>query len=114
MFNEDKFKKFTHDMQKLKEYDLELESSFNIFTSISDKYKWENLHSDIIRQILDPSAKGIGNPENIRLFIELLKNKKPDLKLEPSRKIKVEREKTREKRRIDILISDEKKMGNNY
>jgi hypothetical protein len=108
MFNEDIFKKFTQDMQKLKEYNLELESSFNIFTSISDKYKREDLHSDIIKQILDPSTKGIGNPENIRLFIELLKNKKLDLKLEPSRKIKVEREKTHEKRRIDILISDEK------
>jgi hypothetical protein len=105
MFNEDIFKKFTHDMQKLKEYDLELESSFNIFTSISDKYKWENLHSRIISQILDTSTsiKGIGNPQNIKLFIELLKIKKPDMELKLSRKIKIKCQ----ERYIDILIYDE-------
>jgi len=86
------------------EYDLGNGSNFNIFSSISKVYHYENLHSDIIKLILDPSTNGeIGNEENINLFVKLLKKIKPGLKIEWSGKIKVERE----EKNIDILIYDE-------
>jgi len=42
--------------EKTKEYNIGNNSNFNIFSSISDIYYRENLHSDIIKFILDPST----------------------------------------------------------
>jgi len=88
-----------------KEYDLEDASNFNIFSSISKVYRYENLHSDIIRLMLDPSTtEEVGSAENVKLFIALLNRIKPELKIELNdEKIEVERE----KKRIDILVHDE-------
>jgi len=108
------YKKFSNDYQEfLKEYNLKTDTSFNIFSSINKKYKLELYHSDIIKSILDPSTKDIGNPRIIRSFIkDFLNNISNKIKLELelnqlefSDKIKVEREKMN----IDILITDEKK-----
>jgi len=99
------YKGFIDSYQNLqKKYDLESESSFNIFSSISDTYKKENLHSDIIRLILDPSTEKIGNEKNIVLFVKLLNKIKPELKIVLNKNVVVEREKGR----IDLLIYDSK------
>jgi hypothetical protein len=91
---------------KIKDYGIGEESNFNIFSSISDTYYKENLHSDIIRLILDPSTEKInnGSEKNINLFVSLLNKIKPNLKINIGKDIVVEREKGR----IDILIYDSK------
>ena len=86
----------------IKDYGIGEESNFNIFSSISDTYHKENFHSDIIRLILDPSTEKIGNEKNISLFVNLLNEIKPDLKIAFGENIVTEREKGR----IDILIHD--------
>ena len=89
---------------KIEAYDIDGESNFNIFLSISDTYYKENFHSDIIRLILDPSTEKIGNEKNINLFVNLLNKIKPNLKITIGKNITTEREKGR----IDILIYDSK------
>jgi len=108
-FNE--FDEFYRKSLKMKEeYNLANDSNFNIFSSISDTYYKENLHSDIIRLILDPSTKEIGNPENIKLFIDLLNKIRTELKIKPTNKNKIELSDkinvTRERGRIDVLVHD--------
>jgi hypothetical protein len=99
------FDNFMHSSKELrKDYNIINNSNFNIFSSISDIYYRENLHSDILRLILDPLTEKIGNPKNIQLFIKLLKKIKPELKIEIGKNISIERETGR----IDILIYDEK------
>lgn len=88
----------------LKDYDINNNYNFNIFSSISDIYYRENLHSDIIKLILDPVTEKIGNKENIKIFIGLLNKIKPELKINIGEDIKIEREKGR----IDLLIYDTK------
>jgi hypothetical protein len=89
---------------KIKDYGIGEENNFNIFSSISDTYYKENLHSDIFKLILDPSTEKIGNPKNINLFVSLLNKIKPNLKINIGKNIVIEREKGR----IDILIYDSK------
>ena len=84
-------------------YGLTEGSGFNIFSSISNVYYRENLHSDIIRLILDPSTPKIGNRKNIKRFTDLLKNIHT-LEFELDKNITVEREKGR----IDVLVHDDK------
>jgi hypothetical protein len=98
------FKADIKESQKAKkEYEFERKLDFNIFTSISDVYKRENLHSDILKQILDPKTPKIGSLENIRLFIQILKKRKPRLNIQLGEKITVERE----KKHIDVRVYDE-------
>ena len=89
-----------------KKYNLD-GSGFNIFTSIAEKYRHEELHSDIISRILDPESDKIGNPKNIRLFVDLLKKIKPNVSVSFSGKVVVKRE----EENIDILIYDESDGG---
>lgn len=44
----------------IKEYDLTLTDKFNIFETISDLYKREKFHSDILYTILNPHTPEIG------------------------------------------------------
>lgn len=88
-----------------KEYNIEFNNKFNIFTSLSDHYYKENLHSDILKLIFYPYTDSIGNPEYIKIFIDYIEESlKKKINLD-CRTIKVEREKDR----IDLLISDDKK-----
>lgn len=89
-----------------KKYGIEANSDFNIFSSISEAYRYENMHSDIIKLILDPSTGKIGNSKNIELFCNLLDE------INPGRKINLDKENIsieREKGKIDILIYDNDK-----
>ena len=90
-----------------KDYNLGSKKNFNIFTSISDIYKRENLHSDILSLILNPQTETIcdGSARNLRAFIGYIGkelNRKIELDFE---KIEVERETNK----IDILIYDKNK-----
>jgi hypothetical protein len=96
-------KKYKIEIVKLKkEYNIELDSHFNIFTAFSDFYYRENLHSDIIKYIFDPHTEKIGNSKYMRIFKNYIENglgKKIELDLNT---ITIEREKDK----IDILIKD--------
>jgi hypothetical protein len=81
---------------------------FNIFSLMSDQYRKENLHSDILAEFLNP--EGLHGQGNIFLleFIKLINKKakdqkKPELNESCFKNSKV----TREKGRIDILIEGE-------
>jgi hypothetical protein len=93
-------------MTKLRrDYAIEKNMNFNIFTSLSDYYYRENMHSDILKLLFDPYTEKIGNVKYMEVFknfIEKRLNKKIDLNIH---KVKIKREKYR----IDLLIYDEKK-----
>lgn len=76
---------------------------FNIFTLISDKYRHENFHSDIIKAFLDPHENHNEGNLFLRKFIEML-NKKctsvSPIPLDAYEQATVERE----RHHIDILI----------
>jgi hypothetical protein len=90
-----------------KDYNVENNINFNIFSSFSDFYYRENFHSDIIKLILDPNTEKIGNRKNIELFVDLLKKIKPVIKININNDITVEREKGR----IDVLVYDNDMNG---
>ena len=73
---------------------------FNIFTSIAEYYWYENLHSDILKNILDPFTPVVGNPNFLKRFLELIGI---DTKTFDYKNANVERE----SKKIDLLISDE-------
>jgi len=59
----------------IKKYDLNLTDKFNIFETISDLYKREKFHSDILYTILNPSTLEIGKVASLTFvskFIEIL------------------------------------------
>lgn len=101
----EKFKEIFNKYKKAKEkiekdFKLDLNNNFNFFEAISDTYKKENLHSDLMKQILDPTTKEIGNISYLKSFLKIIGvNDFGDL-----RNVKVERECNR----IDILISNNK------
>jgi hypothetical protein len=93
------------------EYDFTQANRFNIFSSISDSYRKENFHSDILKNLLNPQTPDIGNPAYLDVFYNLLREVKkskgeanaiPDIEFDDS--VSVEREKGR----IDIFIHDKK------
>ena len=82
------------------------EVGFNAFTLVSDLYRRENFHSDVIKALLDPKEKHKQKEKYLYLFIDLLN------KLHPAHFIidKNNFQNTivlREKQDIDILIKDE-------
>lgn len=106
-FTLEKFKEIFNEYKEAKdkieeEFNLDLNNNFNFFEAISDTYKKENLHSDLMKQILDPTTKEIGNISYLKSFLEIIGiiDDFGDL-----RNVKVERERNR----IDILIANEKK-----
>lgn len=84
-----------------KDFKLDLNNNFNFFEAISDTYKKENLHSDLMKQILDPTTKEIGNINYLKSFFNIIGVQLKDF--DDLRNVKVERERNR----IDILISDD-------
>lgn len=81
----------------------EVDIGFNLFNLISPVYHRENLHSDVIKEILDPnSAHGRGN-SHLHLFIEYL-NQHHGLAIDQNHYRFAEV--LREPGRIDLLIRD--------
>ena len=103
----DNFKDIINDFKKEKDeieknFKLDLNNNFNFFEAISDTYKKENLHSDLMKQILDPTTKEIGNINYLKSFLKIIGVQLNDFGY--LQNVKVERERNR----IDILISNEK------
>lgn len=95
------FNEYKEAKDKIKEeFNLDLNNNFNFFEAISDTYKKENLHSDLMKQILDPTTKEIGNISYLKSFLKIIEVKLIDFG--DLRNVKVERERNR----IDILISN--------
>jgi hypothetical protein len=95
-------KPLTDEIEKIRnEYHFKEQEQFNIFTAISDQYKKENLHSDILKLLL-----GKNENEYLNDFYTLVKDinknskKKPISDIELDDTFKVEREENR----IDISI----------
>ncbi len=86
-----------------KEYGLDDKLGFNIFSAISDKYHYENLHSDILARILDPNAEETGNCKFLEYFLEFIECKEGTFK--DLKKVVCEREENR----IDIFMHDDEK-----
>lgn len=94
------FKKFwEHKKQLKKELGITSDIDFNIFSSIAEYYWYENLHSDILKNILDPTTPVIGNPNFLKCFLDLIG---VDTKRFDYKNAFVERE----TERIDLLIYD--------
>ena len=86
------------------EYKPNNSHGFNFFTSISDSFYKENLHSDILKLILDPFTPELGNKKYLEYFLGSLFKLRPDLDL-PSLQANTPIIVEREKGRIDILIT---------
>jgi hypothetical protein len=102
---------FDIELQKIfNDYNLHVEehknAGFNIFNLISDKYYYENLHSDIIAVFLDSTGEHNEGNNFLKVFIQLLQrlNSSLGINLEDFNNALVERENFR----IDILIKDAK------
>ena len=85
--------------KKLK-YGLDNKFKFNFFSSISDIYYRENFHSDILKMILDPKTKGVGNRQFLDSFLKLIGCDPNSFKCNVIC--------TREEKKIDILIKSNK------
>jgi hypothetical protein len=94
-----------------RKYGLTREKHFNFFTSISDLYKWENFHSDVLATILDPETREIGNIEYLKLFVDLIKAilKKDEKEIAGDMSFSEDTKVERETGRIDVFIHDNKK-----
>ena len=57
----------------IKEYDLDRNEKFNIFETISDLYKREKFHSDILYSILAKETPEIGSIHNYEILTEFIK-----------------------------------------
>lgn len=55
-----------------KEHDIDNTERFNFFESISDKWKMENFHSDILYTILNPNTKEIARKYFMQEFVKFL------------------------------------------
>ena len=96
----DDYKEAITNLQK--GFNIEPHINFNIFTAISDKYRKENLHSDILGYILDPHTEKIGNIKYIEIFKRYLEKKTGKEIALDLKSVTVERETGR----IDLLIKD--------
>ena len=56
----------------IEKYQLNINEHFNIFTAIAEKYKYENLHSDLLKVILGNEKNEIGKPEAFNLFLKCI------------------------------------------
>ncbi|MEL3912842.1 PD-(D/E)XK nuclease family protein [Treponema pedis] len=96
-------KKYYKEYEKVRsEYGLDKKLGFNFFTAISEKYNCENLHAGILRLILNPNNKEIGNRKFLDCFLELIDCKNVFKKSDKVRCL-------REKKYSDILIRNDSK-----
>ena len=100
--NGNSLKEMLDDFQKSIDQRSEYELGFNIFSLVSDTYHKENLHSAILKSILDPHELHNEGNLYLRLFIEYL-NKEfgYEIKIENYKNVTVTNETDG---RIDIII----------
>lgn len=93
-----------YEQQKLRN-NYSYNQQFSFFMTISDQYRKENFHSDILKVILDPNTVQIGNSNHLKSFLATLglpQNEFGDDE-EIKQYVKVERE----EHRVDLLIKYE-------
>ena len=83
-----------------KKYDIDNTRKFSFFESISDFYYRENLHSDILKIILNPETKEIGRKYFMKEFVQFLGLTKEQFDWKSDFKV------IREKGRIDLLVKN--------
>lgn len=113
--------------QRKDEFNINIDEHFNIFTAIAEKYRHENLHSDLLKVILGNEKNNIGNREIFSKFLDYInidddyKNEKEafisdydSIKFQreypiaiPLNKTKKDKKKQYAKGRIDLLIFNE-------
>jgi len=91
-----------------REYDANLKKrdvdiGFNLFAIISERYHQENLHSDVLKALLDPMGKHQEQEKFLHLFLEFIRSQGAKINLGDYKNAQV----VREEGRIDILIKDE-------
>ena len=90
--------KYEENLQKRK-VDIE----FNLFAIISERYYQENLHSDILRALIDPKGKHQEKEKYLHLFLEFIRSHGAAVDLSEYSNAQV----VREEGRVDLLIKDE-------
>ena len=83
-----------------KKYDIDNTRKFSFFESISDFYYRENLHSDILKIILNPETKEIGRKYFMKEFVQFLGLTKEQFDWKSNFEV------IREKGRIDLLVKN--------
>lgn len=96
-----KYMTVAYEQKKLKN-DYSYNNNFIFFLTVSDQYRKENLHSDLLKIILDPKTTQIGNPKHLQNFLKVLGLRRNIFGNELSIKKNVQVE--REKHRVDLLI----------
>ena len=82
--------------------DRKTELGFNLFSLISDTYKRENFHSDILSSLLNPQEKHNEKNRYLELFLKFLNNSERQIEISDFQNAVVQREKGK----IDISICD--------
>lgn len=98
----------------IKKYDLNLTDKFNIFETISDLYKREKFHSDILYTVLNPHTPQIGKVSNLTFIDNFVKMLDLDYEFIIDDSIEVSKEEynsvwdgyEEKKGYIDLLISN--------
>ncbi|MDE7227742.1 MAG: PD-(D/E)XK nuclease family protein [Treponemataceae bacterium] len=90
---------YSEDKRKIyRDHDIDNTLRFNIFESISDKWRHENFHSDILFTILNPDTREIGRTYFAEEFVKFL-----GVDFDCTKGFEV----TREEGRIDLLIKND-------
>ncbi|MBP5452310.1 MAG: PD-(D/E)XK nuclease family protein [Treponema sp.] len=95
-----------HKDDVIKQYDLTRDSKFNIFETISDLYKREKFHSDILFTILDSNTPEIGPINNKEILEEFVKMVDNSFDFKVDNTVKVSKEESNK-----VLNGDYEKQG---
>lgn len=105
--------KYALDIDKIKQrYKLNIEKTFNIFSTISDQYQKENLHSDIIRAIIGQDSDCFKSEYIMKEFLEFIGLKSDEIfsnisSLVVQREYSTLTNNDKDKGRVDLLIYDD-------
>jgi len=103
----------------IKKYDLSLTDKFNIFETISDLYKREKFHSDILYTILNPNTPQIGKVSNLTFIDNFVRMLDLDYKFIIDDSIEISKEEynsvwdgyEEKKGYIDLLITNKRNQA---
>lgn len=107
------YQSYADDIEKIRrQYKLNIEKTFNIFSVISDQYQKENLHSDIIRAIIGQESDCLKSKHIMKEFLKFI-GINQDSCFCNSSEIIIQREYSTstnedcDKGRVDLLIYDD-------
>lgn len=109
------YEKYAFDIDKIKQrYKLNIEKTFNIFSTISDQYQKENLHSDIIRAIIGQDSDCFKSEYIMKEFLKFIGLKSDEIfsnisSLVVQREYSTLTNNDNDKGRVDLLIYDDTK-----